>query len=271
MPGDQSCGFGRIRSRLEQPLLALVQRRERAPERGAGRLGQRRDPARQLPRAAHGQAGGGVAELAPEVGVVVHLGLADGQARRRALLAVVAEGRAHEIADRLVAVRERRDDDGVLAARLREEGQIGPPAQEEARRLHRAGEDDAAHARVRHQPAADLVVGAGQELEDVARDAGLPQAAGQLPADQHRLGRRLEDRRRCRPPARRARRRRGWTAGSSRAGSPPPRRAAPCGNRPARRPPRAAPGRSSARSRPPRRLRRPPPAPSWRRRGSWRR
>ena len=218
-----------------------------------------------------GEAGGGVAELAPEVGVVVHLGLADGEAGRRALLAVVAEGRADEIADGLVAIRERRDDDGVLAARLREQRQIGPPAEEEARRLHRAGEDDAAHAGVRHQPAADLVVGAGQELEDVARDAGLPQAAGQLPADEHRLGRRLEH-------DGVAGRERGEHAAGGDGQREVPGRGhdhhaerlhaaiAQLGGAP-----RAAPGRSSARSRPPRRPRRPPPSRSWRRRGSSRR
>src|SRR6185369_11097353 len=103
-------------------------------------------------------------ELAAEVGVVVYLGLADGQTGRRALLAVVAERRADEIADGLVAIGERGDDDGVLAARLREQREIGPPAEEEPRRLHRPGEDDAAHARVGHEPSADLVVGARQEL-----------------------------------------------------------------------------------------------------------
>ena len=77
--------------------------------------------ARQLPRAADGEAGRRVAQLAAEVGVVVHLGLADGEAGRRALLAVVAEGRADEVADGLVAIGQRGDDDGVLAAGLREQ------------------------------------------------------------------------------------------------------------------------------------------------------
>ena len=180
------------RARLEQPFLALVEHRERAAERRARRLGQGGDPARPLPGAAHGEARRGVVQLAPEVGVVVHLGLADGETGGRALLAVVTEGRADEVANGLIAIREGRHDDGVLAARLREQGQIGPPAQEEARRLHRAREDDAAHARVRHEPAADLVVGAGQELKHRTGDAGIPETARELPADQHRLGRRLE-------------------------------------------------------------------------------
>ena len=121
MPGDQSRGLsaaGRGSSSHSSPSSSTVSaRRSAAP--GAWVSG--RDPARQLPGAAHGEAGRGVAQLAPEVGVVVHLGLADGEAGRRALLAVVAEGRADEIADGLIAIGERRDDDGVLAARLREQ------------------------------------------------------------------------------------------------------------------------------------------------------
>src|SRR6185436_11750996 len=104
-----------------QPGLALLERGERTPERGAGRLRERGDAARWIPRAPHRQARRRIPELPAERGVVVHLGLADREAGRRALLAVVAEGRADEIADGLVAVRQRGDDDRVLAARLREE------------------------------------------------------------------------------------------------------------------------------------------------------
>src|ERR1700704_1845391 len=96
----------RRRARLEQPLLTLVEHGERTPERGARRLSQRRQPARRLPRAADVQAGHGVAKLAAEIGRVVHLGLADREAGRRALLAVVGEGRTHEVADGLITVRE---------------------------------------------------------------------------------------------------------------------------------------------------------------------
>src|SRR5262245_32335306 len=149
------------RARLEQPFLAFVEHGERAAQGRAWLLGQGRDSARSLPDASHGQARRGVVELAPEVGVVVYLGLADGEAGRRALLAVVAEGRADEIADGLIAIGESGDDDGVLAARLREQCEIGPPAQEQARGLDGSGEDDGAHARVRHEPASDLVVWAG--------------------------------------------------------------------------------------------------------------
>src|SRR5437870_4930590 len=149
----------RCRARLEQPLLALVEHGERAPEGGAGCLRQRGDPAGRLPRGADGKALRSIAKLASEVGVVVHLGFANGEAGRRALLAVVAEGRADQIANRLIAIGESRDDDGVLAARLSEQREIGSPAEEQPRGLRRAGEDDAAHARVRHQAAPDLVVG----------------------------------------------------------------------------------------------------------------
>ena len=125
--------------------------------------------------------------------VVVDLGLADGQARRRALLAVVAEGRADEIADGLVAVGERGDDDRVLAARLGEEREVRPPREEAARRLDRAGEDDGVHARIGDEPAAHVAVGARQEGERLPRDSGVPQGLGEMPADQHGLGRGLED------------------------------------------------------------------------------
>src|SRR5947209_9230963 len=136
-------------ARLEEPLLAGVERREGAPQRLAGWLGQRRDAARELPRAAGTEAGRRVAELAAEDGIVVHLGLADGEAGRRALLPLVAEGRADQIADGLIAVGQRGDDDRVLAARLGEEPEIRAPGEEAASRLDRAGEDDRVHTRFR--------------------------------------------------------------------------------------------------------------------------
>src|SRR6266702_6281310 len=108
-------------ARLEEPRLTGVRRREGAPQRLAGWLGQRRDAARELPRAAGIEAGRRVAELAAKDGIVVHLGLADGEAGRRAFLPLVAEGRADQVADGLVAVGERRDDHRVRAARLGEE------------------------------------------------------------------------------------------------------------------------------------------------------
>src|SRR4030095_15003774 len=119
------------RARLAQPFLALVEHREGAAERRARRLGQGRDPARPLPGATHGKARRGVMKLAPGGGGGVHLSLADGRAGRRALLAVVAEGRADEVTNGLIAIGEGGDNDGILAARLREEREIGPPAQEE--------------------------------------------------------------------------------------------------------------------------------------------
>src|SRR6266513_716189 len=102
-------------ARLEEPLLAGVERREGAPQRLAGRLGQRRDAARELPRAAGIVAGRSVAELAAKDGIVVHLGLADGEAGRGALLSLVTKGRADEVAYGLVAVGERLYHGRVLA------------------------------------------------------------------------------------------------------------------------------------------------------------
>src|SRR5882762_7671341 len=145
-------------ARLEEPLLAGVERGEGAPQCFAGWLGQRRDAARELPRAAGIEACRRAAELATEDGIVVHLGLADGEAGRRALLPLVAEGRADEIADGLVMVGQRRDDHRVLAARLGEELEIRAPGEEAARRLGRAGEDDRVHTRVRDERASHVVV-----------------------------------------------------------------------------------------------------------------
>ena len=146
-----------------------------------------------IPGVADGEARGGIAELTAEHLVLVHLGLADGQARRRALLAVVAEGRADEIADGLISIRERRDDHRVLAARLGEEREVRSPREEPARRLDRAGEDDGVHARVGDEPAAHVAVGTRQEGERLAWNAGVPEGLGEMPADQHGLGRGLED------------------------------------------------------------------------------
>src|SRR5438876_4993934 len=144
------------RARLEKPLLAAVERGEGAQQRLAGWLGQRRDAARELPRAAGIEAGRSVAELAAKDGIVVHLGLADGEAGRRALLPLVAKGRADEVAYGLVAVGQRGDDDRVLAARLGEEPEIRAPGEEAARRLGRAGEGGRGHTRGRDGRAAHL-------------------------------------------------------------------------------------------------------------------
>src|SRR5712692_8591885 len=97
-------------ARLEEPLLAGVERGEGARQRLAGRLGQRGDAARELPRVADIEAGRRVPELTTEDGIVVHLGLADGEAGRRALLPLVAEGGANKVANSLVAVGQRGDD-----------------------------------------------------------------------------------------------------------------------------------------------------------------
>src|SRR5436309_15450833 len=108
-------------ARLEEPLLAGVERREGAPQRLAGRLGQRRDAARELPRAAGIEAGRSVAELAAKDGIVVQLGLADGEAGRRAFVRLVTAGGAGQVADGLVAAGGGRDDDRAAGARLRAE------------------------------------------------------------------------------------------------------------------------------------------------------
>ena len=50
-------------ARLEEPLLALVERGEGAPQRLAGRLSQRGDPARGLPRAPDIETCGGIPQL----------------------------------------------------------------------------------------------------------------------------------------------------------------------------------------------------------------
>ena len=186
--------LGAHQARLEEPLLAGVERREGAPQRLGGRLGQRRDAARELPRAAGIEAGRSVAELAAEDGIVVHLGLADGEAGRGALLSLVTKGRADEVAYGLVAVGQRGDDHRVLAARLGEEPEIRAPGEEAARRLGRAGEDDRVHTRVRDERASHVVVGTRHELEHLARNASIPQRARQMPAHQHRLGSGLEER-----------------------------------------------------------------------------
>src|SRR5262245_41368519 len=78
--------------RLEEPLLALVKRRERPPQRVARRLRERCDAVRRVPGAADVEARRRIPQLTPEHGIVVHLGLADREARRRAFLSAVPEG-----------------------------------------------------------------------------------------------------------------------------------------------------------------------------------
>ena len=193
MPGDQRRGVVADLRWLQQPLLAFVERRQRAFELVARRLRQWRDLVVGCPRRADGQRLHGVPQLAAEGGVVVDFGLQNGERGGGALLAVVAKGRAHQVLDRLIVIGQRGDDQAVFAARFSEQLQARLPRLKQLRRLAAARQDHGIRALVRHQHLTDFVVRRGQKLEHLARDARRPEALRQLPADERRLGRGLEE------------------------------------------------------------------------------
>ena len=114
------------------------------------------------------------------------------RARRRALLAGVAEGRGDDRRDRVVEVGVGVDDDAVLAAHLGDHPldvvlalrRLGGGADDLEPDRARAGERDQVHARVAHQRRAGLAE-PGQQAERVGRHAGAVQRL-----DQHQRARR---------------------------------------------------------------------------------
>ncbi len=179
--------------RFDQPGLAVVEPREPAEEL-VGRWGdQRADHRGGVRRGADAQAGHGIAQAPLELRVVVDLGDDDAEAGRRALLAGVAECRPHEVGDRLVDVGRRRDDECVLAARLGEHAQIGPPVEKHRRRVVRTGQHDGVDTGMGDEVAADGAVLAHDELQYVTRHTGAPELIRDPRADRNGLRRRLED------------------------------------------------------------------------------
>ena len=228
MPGDQSARSRLDLARLEQPLLARVERGQRPAQRLAGRLGQRRDAARRIPRAAHGEARRRVARAGggrpgrrrppPRRWPGWPPSTSARRGRRPSAPGRGWPGRGPPSAVTMIAFlplvsaksgrsgRQPRNSRAVSTEPVR----MTPPTRGSVISV-----------------AADLVVGAAART--AARRAGRrrPRArCARRPADQHRLGRGLEHAPRCRRPARRAPRRPGSRAGSSTAASPPPRRAA---------------------------------------------
>ena len=195
MPGDQS---GALAARLPAARAATPRpgpaRSARAGSAAPGGWVSGVIAARRLPGAAHREARRRVAELAAEGRIVVDLGLADREAGRRALLPVVAEGRAHEVADRLVAVGQRGDDDRVLAAGLGEEPQVRPPLRGTAARSRR--EPVRITASTRGSVMSPRPTSSSGQGTNCRTSRGIPasqSALGQVPADQHGLRRGLEE------------------------------------------------------------------------------
>ena len=159
----------------------------------AGWIDERSDLGGDVGRRPDAEARRSVADTFEKRGVVVQRRLDDGEARSRALLAGVAERRPHEIDDGAVDVGARGDDDAVLAARLGEQSEIGPPPEEHLRSGVRAGQDDGGDVGVGDEPAPGFVVVGRDELEDIAVDAGGPAQLGDERGGCTTLRRGLED------------------------------------------------------------------------------
>ena len=117
------------------------------------------------------------------------------QPQRRTPLPGRAEGRHHHIVHHLLAQRGRVAEHGVEPARLRDQRRDRAilrrqRAVDDARHLGRAGERDAAAARIARQPAADLAV-AEQQMQRLPRQPRLVEQLHGLERDQRRLLRRL--------------------------------------------------------------------------------
>ena len=163
----------------QQPLLAGVEPGEAALEFLARRLDQRVHVGAQVAAVADLEGRGGVEDLVHQA-----LGLAgradqNGQGARRALLPGVAERGVDDVARRQIRVGRRGDDDGVLAARLREHRPVRPPPAEQGGGLRGAGENHRVHPVMRDQRTPGVaLVGVGQ-LNQVRVGAGVGEPVAQ--------------------------------------------------------------------------------------------
>ena len=80
----------------------------------------------------------------------------------------------HQVACREIQIRGRRDDHRVLAARLREQGQIGAPRPEERSRLPRTGQNDPIDALVSDELPSEFALLDIYEGEHVTGHPGVP-------------------------------------------------------------------------------------------------
>ena len=105
----------------------------------------------------------------------------------------MAERGPDQIGDGGVEVGGGRDHQRVLAAGLGVEPALRVPREKELCRVPCPGEDDGVHLRMGDQPSTDVVLGAGEEGEEVAGHAGRLDAVGQKSAHRQGLWRGLED------------------------------------------------------------------------------
>ena len=146
-------------------------------------------------RQSHAQRGSRIHELASDAARAPRGSDEDQQGGRRALLSRVREGRMNDVAHRQIGVSRRRDDDGVLAARLTQQVHVRLPRTEETRRIVRARQYDAIDALVGHQVARHVPVLERGERHQLAGNPGLVESRNELRCTT--LGRRgrLEDHR----------------------------------------------------------------------------
>ncbi len=184
--------------RLDQPRLAVLERRQRPLQLRREGVDQRAHRRREVAPVAHPQRAHRVGELAPEAppdprARVARRAHEDRQRRRRALLAGVPERGAQQVRDGEVRVRGGRDHQRVLARRLGDQRQVGAPRAEQRRRLARPGQHDPLDGRVRDQPLPGRALVGVHERQRVGRDAGPVQRRdADLRARPH-LRRRLDD------------------------------------------------------------------------------
>ncbi len=126
-------------------------------------------------------------------------------AQRRAALSGAVEARGDHVVHHLFRQRGGVDDHRVLAAGLGDQHRARAAARRElcrdmARHLGGAGEHHAGDARIRQQARADGLAGAAQQLQHVARHAGLVEQLRHAQRHQRGLLGRLGDHRDCRSP-----------------------------------------------------------------------
>ena len=179
--------------RLEQPTLARFEPGERSLERLARPIDQRRQIGDEVARRADSQRRRSVANPFEEARVVVERRLDDRQAGSRALLTGVTEGGSDQVGNGPIDVGGSRDRDRVLAAGLRVQTKFRSPRVEHRRRGVGTGQDHGGNVRVGDEPASDVAVGCGNELEHVAGHSGVPAQFRDQRRRAHGLWGRFED------------------------------------------------------------------------------
>ena len=174
-PQPSAAVVGGVEGGFDEPPLVALQLGEGPGELPFGLLDDRAHLGERIRGPPDTQRADSVGELTGETLRAPHRPDEDRQRRRGALLPRMPERALHEVGHGEVEGGRGRDDHGVLAAGLGEQGQVGTPGAEQRRGLPRPGEDHPVHRLVRDEGTAEVAFLDVDESESLTGHATVPQ------------------------------------------------------------------------------------------------